>query len=80
MTASVQHARAVAVEFSRRMRAARLAAGLTQKQLAALSGVRPPFISRIERGIGNPSLMTMSLLAQALERELPDLLRQETAD
>jgi len=74
MSASVKVARAVAVEFSRRMRDKRRAAGLRQTDLAALALMQPEFISRIERGIANPSLMSMSLIAQALECSLPDLL------
>jgi DNA-binding XRE family transcriptional regulator len=43
---------------------------MTQKQLAAASGVRQSEISRIESGHGNPTLKTMSALARALDAEV----------
>lgn len=43
---------------------------LTQRQLAALSGVQQSEISRIEAGAGNPTLATMSTLVRALGAEL----------
>jgi HTH-type transcriptional regulator / antitoxin HipB len=74
MTASVPVARAVAVEFGRRVRERRMAVGLKQSDLADRAGIRVAFISRIERLKGNPSLVTMALIAQALECSLPDLI------
>jgi ribosome-binding protein aMBF1 (putative translation factor) len=44
----------------------RLAAGLTQKQLANASGVDQGDISRIERGEGNPTTETLDALARPL--------------
>lgn len=44
----------------------RLAAGLTQKQLASASGVDQADISRIERGDGNPTTETLDALARPL--------------
>jgi ribosome-binding protein aMBF1 (putative translation factor) len=49
---------------------ARIARGLTQRELADLSGVRQADISRIERGAGNPTESTLQRLAGALERRL----------
>jgi len=43
---------------------------MTQKQLAAASGVRQSEISRIESGHANPTLKTMSALARALGAEV----------
>jgi DNA-binding XRE family transcriptional regulator len=39
---------------------------LTQKQLAELSGIDQPEISRVERGQSNPTTATLSALARAL--------------
>lgn len=39
---------------------------LTQKQLAALSGINQAEISRIERGQSNPTTATLGALARAL--------------
>ncbi len=49
---------------------ARVARGLTQRQLADLSGVPQADISRIERGGANPTEATLQRLARALERRL----------
>jgi XRE family transcriptional regulator, regulator of sulfur utilization len=49
---------------------ARLARGLTQRQLSELSGVPQADISRIERGAGNPTEATLQRLATALQRRL----------
>lgn len=47
----------------------RKAAGLTQRQLAANSGVQQADISRIEAGDANPTLATIAALAYALGAE-----------
>jgi ribosome-binding protein aMBF1 (putative translation factor) len=44
----------------------RLAGGLTQKELAAASGVDQADISRIERGESNPTTETLDALARPL--------------
>jgi transcriptional regulator with XRE-family HTH domain len=49
---------------------ARVAQGLTQRQLSELSGVPQADISRIERGAGNPTEATLERLALALGRKL----------
>jgi ribosome-binding protein aMBF1 (putative translation factor) len=49
---------------------ARVAQGLTQRELSERSGVRQADISRIERGAGNPTESTLQRLAGALERRL----------
>ncbi|MBQ7918574.1 MAG: helix-turn-helix transcriptional regulator [Lachnospiraceae bacterium] len=49
---------------------ARKSANVTQKQLAEITGIYQGDISKIERGIGNPSLMTLSRLAEGLEMQL----------
>lgn len=40
--------------------------GLTQEQLAELSGVSQQYISGLERGNRNPSVVTLFEIAQAL--------------
>ena len=46
--------------------AARAQRGLSQKELAALSGIDQSDISKIERGVSNPSVSTMERIAKAL--------------
>ena len=45
---------------------ARKRGGLTQKELADRSGINQADISRIERGVGNPSLRTIKRLASSM--------------
>ena len=47
----------------------RKARGMTQRQLAAKSGIQQAEISRIEAGNSNPTLSTIGVLAYALEAE-----------
>jgi transcriptional regulator with XRE-family HTH domain len=44
----------------------RAAAGLTQLQLAGAAKMKQPRIAEIERGDGNPTLLTMTRIAAAL--------------
>ncbi len=53
-------------ESSHAVAAARAAAGISQKQLAALTGIDQSDISKIERGVYNPSVATLQRIAKAL--------------
>ena len=55
---------------SQAVSAARAAAGISQKQLATLSGIDQSDISKIERGIANPSVATLDRIAKALGGQL----------
>jgi len=48
----------------------RKAQGLTQKKLAAITGINQADISRFEQGVGNPSLATLKKLAKGLKMNL----------
>lgn len=61
--------------FSERLKLRRTAAGLTQRQLAGLSGVKQPLIAAIERGTRVPSDAARSALEQALQVRPSVLLR-----
>ena len=50
--------------------AARANAGMTQKELARISRIDQSDISRIERGVANPSIATLSRIAAALGADL----------
>ena len=50
--------------------AARAAAGISQKQLASLTGIDQSDISKIERGTANPSVATLERIAAALGGKL----------
>ena len=49
---------------------AREEAKLTQKDLAEKTGIYQADISKIERGVGNPSLLTLKRLADGLDMTL----------
>ena len=57
---SIHDASARAVAYARAIR------GITQKELAASSGIDQSDISKIERGIANPSVGTLERIAAAL--------------
>ena len=50
--------------------AARAAAGVSQSELAAKTGIDQSDISKIERGIANPSVSTLKRLAEGLNSKL----------
>ena len=50
--------------------AARAKKGLSQKELSVLSGIDQADLSKIERGIANPSVNTLDRIAQALDAKL----------
>ena len=50
--------------------AARAKKGLSQKELSVLSGIDQADLSKIERGIANPSVNTLNRIAQALDAKL----------
>lgn len=53
-----------------RLLLAREHAQITQKELAERTGIYQADISKIERGLGNPSLSTLERLADGLDMEL----------
>lgn len=57
-------------ELTRSLIAARIASGMTQKELAEKSGVRQSNISRIENGNCVPTISTLMALAKALGKKL----------
>lgn len=59
-----------AIELGLQFRDARVARGMSQRELSEASGVRQADISRIERGAGNPTEGTLQRLALALDKRL----------
>lgn len=60
--------------MSKKLRAARLAAGLTQTELAEKVGCTQKDISRWEAGQHEPGALTLKKLAQALGCSMDDLI------
>lgn len=60
---------AIALAFGKRVREARLAAGLSQEALAEAAELHPTFISNVERGYRVPTIPTLIKLAAGLKVE-----------
>ena len=58
--------------------AARAKAGLSQRELAARCGIDQSDISKIERGVANPSVATLERIARALGGSLMIQIDQQT--
>lgn len=66
--------------LSSNLKALRSKRGLSQAALSVKANVFLDGISKLERGIGNPSLDTLSSLADALNVSLHDLLCKKPHD
>ena len=60
--------------FGERLRTVRLRKGHSQEKLAALAGLHRTFVSSVERGERNISLLNIARLARALEIPLSSLM------
>lgn len=56
------------------LRQIRTEAGLSQEQLALEADIDRTYVSQIERGIGNPSVLTLKKIADRLKVCLCDLV------
>ena len=64
-------------KFGANLKKLRLAKGFSQEELANSSEVSLPQITRIERGVVNPTLCTIKSLAKGLEIRTGDLFEFE---
>ena len=58
------------MDITRAILDARIRAGLTQTQLSEKSGISQADISRLEKGVRNPSLALLMRLAEAMDSTL----------
>ncbi|MBN8552192.1 MAG: helix-turn-helix transcriptional regulator [Caulobacterales bacterium] len=63
--------------FSQRLKSLREASGLSQEDLASRSGLDRTYISGCERGIRNPTLVSVERLAGALQVKPAAMLEGE---
>lgn len=63
----------VLLAFGAKVRERRQAKSLSQEALADLAGLDRTYISGIERGVRNPTLLVIVKIAQALETTLEEL-------
>lgn len=61
----------------RNVRRLRVAAGITQEALAVDARLETTHVSRIERGLGNPTLDVLERLAGALSVEIETLVARD---
>jgi transcriptional regulator with XRE-family HTH domain len=61
--------------FGDNTRAVRFSLGISQEQLAELAGLDRTYISGVERGIRNISLMNISAIAKALKVTVVELTK-----
>ncbi|MCB1560870.1 MAG: helix-turn-helix transcriptional regulator [Xanthomonadales bacterium] len=64
----------VAIAFGKALRHCREQAGISQEELAHSAGVDRTFVSRAERGVCQPALATVLLLARALKMSASSLV------
>lgn len=64
----------VAEQFGQRVRARRLEAGMSQERLAQRAGLHMTYVSSVERGERNISLVNIVKLAAALHADPADLV------
>jgi ribosome-binding protein aMBF1 (putative translation factor) len=64
--------------IARELRAARQTHGLTQQQLAEMTGIDQGDISRIETGEANPTLETLSTIGAAIGVDLHALTPEQS--
>jgi transcriptional regulator with XRE-family HTH domain len=62
-------------EFGKKVREIRLKKKMSQADVAKIFGVHPTYISGIERGLRNPSLLTMEKIAKAMGVSTSELLK-----
>lgn len=65
------------VKFGKNLRQIRKSKSFTQEALAESIGSERAFISRIERGILNPSISTVKAIADVLEIDIVQLFQFE---
>lgn len=65
---------------AKNLRDARIRAGLAQRQVSETSGIDIGSLSRIERGIGNPTIGTLAKLAEAIGTDPASLFVDPDSD
>jgi len=62
-------------DFGRNVRRFRLKSDFTQERLAEVAGLHPTYISGIERGIRNPTILSALNIANGLSCKISDFFR-----
>lgn len=63
--------------LAKNVRSLRKGIGLSQEDLAFECDIDRTYISKVERGIANPSLLVLSRIAEILQVEIKDLIKKK---
>ena len=66
----------IRARFGERLRSLRKRRGMTQVELADYLGLRRTYVSDLERGKRNVSLLTLEIIARGFDVSLSQLLRK----
>ncbi|MBU4681441.1 helix-turn-helix transcriptional regulator [Cedecea davisae] len=69
----MENTKKITVQFGQRVRKLRLEAGLSQEAFADKCGLDRTYISGIERGVRNPTLEVIAVIAEGLDISLKGL-------
>ncbi|WP_437886955.1 helix-turn-helix domain-containing protein [Phytobacter sp. V91] len=69
----MENTKDITLRFGQRVKALRLKAGLSQEAFADKCGLDRTYISGIERGVRNPTLEVIGVIASGLEIKMKDL-------
>ncbi len=72
----VEEKQEILLKFGNRVRELRKAKGLSQEAFASLCGLDRTYISGIERGVRNISLINLFVLAKALQISVSELMQE----
>ncbi len=72
----VEERQEILLNFGNRVRELRKAKGLSQEAFAGLCGLDRTYISGIERGVRNISLVNLHVLAKALQISVSELMQE----
>lgn len=70
MLICMENAKNITIRFGQRVKTLRLQAGLSQEAFADKCGLDRTYISGIERGVRNPTLEVIGVIADGLEIKL----------
>ena len=63
------------IKLGQNLKAFRKKKGLSQEQLSELAGLHPTYVSQLETGKANPSMVILIAVAEQLDITIIDLLR-----
>lgn len=75
MLSGMENTKDITVRFGQRVKTLRLQLGLSQEAFADKCGLDRTYISGIERGVRNPTLEVIAVIADGLGVELDALFR-----